>query len=146
MDYLTLLQSVLGFTVGLFVLNAVGALIAYSQKKRNLRDVEEQLRKTTFVLSGTISDNNFVAHICALCNQKRDGVLHIIAGRRRGYLLFRRGTIIDGFYRNMYGESGVAEALTLKEGDYFFESRVVRQLNLVNRQFDILSQQCSCGK
>ncbi len=96
------------------------------------------MKNTTFILSGSIEKNQLITHIKSLCKLERQGVLHVITGRRKGYMLFRGGDIIDGFYRNTVAEPGAKALLQLTEGDYYFESRQVFQPDLIRKPVNYL--------
>jgi hypothetical protein len=57
--------------------------------------------------------------------------LHIYCGRRKGYLIFSEGQVIDAFYRNQTGREAVFAMLDLEEGDFYFEPKSIRQPRLI---------------
>jgi len=131
MEQLLFFPSLIGFIAGVAVLPTVASMIHLYQRNKRLREEQERLKNTTFLLSGSLEKNQLTTHIESLCKLGRQGVLHILTGRRKGYVLFRDGFILDGFYRNNYGMNGMNEILNLTEGEYYFESRAVLQPNLI---------------
>ncbi len=138
MPQIALFPTLAGLVSGLTVLPVISSVFHVIQRRSALKREKARLKNTTFLLSGTIEEKQLIPHIYSLCKLERQGVLHIITGRRKGYLLFRNGEIIDGFYRNHTGEEGVHDLLTLTEGDYYFESRAVLQPNLVRKSINKL--------
>ncbi len=136
MEQLQFFPSLIGFIAGVAVLPTISSVIRVYQRKRTLREEQERLKNTTFLLSGSLDNNQLTSHIESLCKLGRQGVLHILTGRRKGYILFRDGAILDGFYRNNCGINGLNEILHLTEGDYYFESRSVMQPNLIRESLD----------
>lgn len=141
MPQVALLPIIAGMTSGMSVIPILAIIIQMFQRKAHLKREQQRLKNTTFILSGTIGDSQLASHIRSLCKLERQGVLHIITGRRKGYVLFRDGEIIDGFYRNLAGVEGLKELIELTEGDYFFESRAVYQPNLIHSTVDQLLQE-----
>jgi len=141
MSPITTIPALTGFLCGLSFFPLLSLWSYTRQRKQTLKQEQRRLKNTTFILSGKISDNQILSHIRSLCHLERQGVLHVVDGRRRGYLLFRDGEIIDAFYRNSAGIGGVREIQHLTQGDYFFESRQVLQPNLIKKQIEQLLQE-----
>ncbi|MBD3321594.1 MAG: DUF4388 domain-containing protein, partial [Chitinivibrionales bacterium] len=56
---------------------------------------------------------------------------HIYCGRRKGYLSFYAGKVVDAFYRNTTGREAVFAMLDLEEGDFYFEPKNIIQPQLM---------------
>lgn len=121
------LPAIAGILCGLSLYPLFRSIVKAAKKRVALRQEEMRLKETSFILSGTFEDNQFVASIETLIKQKRQGVLHLFLGRRKGYLLFRDGSVIDVYYRNVSGKEALKQLLKEQEGEYFFESRAVYQ-------------------
>lgn len=131
MDTKELNLALLYLIIGASIFPFIRFLTMYLKRKKLLKEEQERLKKTKFILSGNIEHNSLYKNIKSLIELQRQGALHIIIGRRKGYILFRNGFIIDSFYRNTSGFAGVKELLSLSEGEYFFESRPITQPRLV---------------
>jgi hypothetical protein len=114
-----------GLTVG-----AVFVLLLRSQRRS--RQPEDTIKNTTFVFSGNLKQTNLLDAIQFLEIGRREGILHIYCGRRKGYLIFQTGQIIDAFYRNQTGKDAVFTMLALDEGDFYFEPKSIAQPRIIN--------------
>jgi hypothetical protein len=56
----------------------------------------------------------------------------VYCGRRKGYLTFIDGRVVDAFYRNQTGREAVFGMLDLQEGDFYFEPKTVKQPRLIS--------------
>lgn len=88
-------------------------------------------KKTTFMFSGTLTQTPLLEAIQFLEIQRREGILHVFCGRRKGYLVFADGAVIDGFWRNQTGREAVIHMFALPEGDFYFEPKRVKQPRVV---------------
>ena len=93
-------------------------------------DVAES-KKTTFMFSGTLTQTPLLEAIQFLEIQRREGVLHVFCGRRKGYLVFADGAVIDGFWRNQTGREAVIHMFAQVEGDFYFEPKPILQPRVV---------------
>ena len=87
---------------------------------------------TSFVFSGNLKQTSLLDAIQFLEIGKRQGILHIYCGRRKGYLTFVDGKVVDAFYRNQTGRDAVFPMLELQEGDFYFEPKTVAQPRLIS--------------
>lgn len=87
---------------------------------------------TTFVFSGNLKQTNLLDAIQFLEIGQREGILHIYSGRRKGYLTFVKGQVVDAFYRNQAGREAIFQILELEEGDFYFEPKTVSQPRLIS--------------
>jgi hypothetical protein len=87
---------------------------------------------TSFVFSGNLKQTNLLDAIQFLEIGRRDGILHIFCGRRKGYLTFVKGEVVDAFYRNGTGRDAIFEMLELIEGDFYFEPKIIIQPRLIS--------------
>ena len=62
---------------------------------------------TTFVFSGNLKQTSLLDAIQFLEIGRREGILHIYCGRRKGYLTFMKGQVVDAFYRNETGREAI---------------------------------------
>jgi hypothetical protein len=81
--------------------------------------------------SGNLGQTNLLDAIQFLELGNREGILHLYEGRNKGYLVFRDGHIIDAFFRDTSGKPAVFQMLELDNGDFYFESRVIRQPRII---------------
>lgn len=110
-----------------------GVGIAFLHRRRSAPS--SQIRgqyNTSFVFSGNLKQTTLLDAIQFLEIGRREGVLHIYSGRRKGYLTFCKGQVVDGFYRNEVGREAIFEMLSLEEGDFYFEPKTVTQPKLIS--------------
>lgn len=88
-------------------------------------------RNTTFVFSGNLRQTKLLEAIQFLEIGKREGVLHVYCGRRKGYVIFSDGSVVDGFYRNYTGREAVIRMFELEDGDFYFEPKGISQPGLI---------------
>ena len=130
---LTQIPAIIGASCGLLLFPITTNTLYVVKRWQNRLEDEKRLKQTTFILSGTLAEKNIVKNLDILNKEKRQGVLHIFTGRRKGYILFRGGEAIDAFYRNSTGIEALKMLLKIEDGDYFFESRAVYQPDLIRR-------------
>lgn len=100
----------------------------FSKKKK---EISGQYN-TSFVFSGNLKQTSLLDAIQFLEIGRREGILHIYCGRRKGYLTFQKGQIVDSFYRNETGRDAIFRMLELPEGDFYFEPKTISQPRLIN--------------
>jgi hypothetical protein len=116
-----------GIAVGLAAGLGLRALMrAMGSSKR-----PQETYQTTFLYSGNLKQTSIVDAIQLLEIGKREGILHIYHGRRKGYIAFSAGQAIDAFYRNATGREAIFAMMDLPEGDFYFESKEVKQPQLI---------------
>ncbi len=110
-----------------------GTTIALLQNRRriNQQSIVGQYN-TSFVFSGNLKQTTLLDAIQFLEIGRREGVLHIYSGRRKGYLTFCKGQVVDGFYRNEVGREAIFQMLSLEEGDFYFEPKTITQPKLIS--------------
>jgi len=86
---------------------------------------------TNFIYSGNLKQTSIIDAIQFLEIGKREGILHIYSGRRKGYITFAHGKVIDAFYRNLTAREAMYAMLELTEGDFYFESKPINQPPLI---------------
>ncbi len=109
-----------------------GAALVFFLMPRKTGKEEDTVRHTTFVFSGNLKQTGLIDAIQLLEIGGREGVLHIYCGRRKGYLIFSKGRVIDAFYRNRTGREAVFAMLELDEGDFYFEPKSISQPRLIS--------------
>jgi hypothetical protein len=109
---------------------AARALIAVARLFRRNR-VPQQTYQTSFLYSGNLKQTSLVDAMQLLEIGKREGILHVYHGRRKGYIAFAQGMAVDAFYRNATGREAVFAMMALPEGDFHFESKPVNQPRLI---------------
>jgi hypothetical protein len=92
---------------------------------------ENNQYKTSFAFSGNLKQTPLIDAIQFLEIGRREGILHIYCGRRKGYLIFKEGQVSDAFYRNYTGKEAVFAMLDLDEGDFYFEAKTITQPRLI---------------
>jgi hypothetical protein len=127
--YNTLIFSIAGFTSGI-ILGAGIIIVSRTLSKKKAPEVETY--RTTFSFSGNLKQTPLLEAIQFLELGRREGILHIYCGRRKGYLIFKRGQVVDAFYRNETGKDAVFTMLSLEEGDFYFEVETVAQPRIIN--------------
>lgn len=118
----------IGFCCGIGTAIAVVLAIRVSRDKK--RSHGQYL--TTFVFSGNLKQTTLLDAIQFLEIGQREGVLHIYSGRRKGYLTFVKGQVVDAFYRNVTGREAIFGILGLEEGDFYFEPKKISQPRLIS--------------
>lgn len=110
----------------------VGLLSSHLLKTRKSKKVKtDNSKSTTFVFSGNLKQTNLVDAVQFLGIGRREGVLHIYSGRRKGYLIFSKGNVIDAFYRNYTGREAVLSMLEIDDGDFYFEPKIICQPRVI---------------
>ncbi len=130
MAMIPIIPSILGLSSGLVVYPLLMFLFAILRRVSEQRNEESRLKDTTFILSSNVEEKRLLKDLTTLHDGNRQGVLHFFSGRRKGYILFRNGKVIDIFYRNESGIAAFTLLSKLTEGEYFFESRAVYQPTL----------------
>ena len=112
----------------------VTGIIAFSlEKKRHIAITSSNAQcNTSFVFSGNLKQTTLLDAIQFLEIGRREGILHVYHGRRKGYLTFCKGQVIDSFYRNEIGREAVFLMLSLEEGDFYFEPKEITQPKLIS--------------
>jgi hypothetical protein len=116
-----------GFLCG----TAGGAAILYLITVLRPPAIVEQPYKTSFAFSGNLRQTPLLDAIQFLEIGRREGILHIYCGRRKGYLIFVKGQVVDAFYRNFTKREAVFAMLDLADGDFYFEPKVISQPKLI---------------
>ncbi len=116
--------------LGSGILSAV-ILILLLRLKRAKKTHQGQYQ-TSFVFSGNLKQTTLLDAIQFLEIGRREGILHIYSGRRKGYLTFLKGQVVDAFYRNETGREAIFQMLELIEGDFYFEPKTVSQPKLIS--------------
>jgi hypothetical protein len=106
-------------------------VVFFYERKRRAAAEQSGGSNTNFVFSGNLRHTNLLDAIQFLEIGQREGVLHVYAGRRKGYLTFSRGQVVDGFYRNEIGREAIFMMLDLAEGDFYFEPKTITQPKLI---------------
>ena len=99
--------------------------------RKNKKEKTDDTKSTTFVFSGNLKQTNLVDAVQFLEIGRREGVLHIYSGRRKGYLIFSKGHVIDAFYRNYTGREAVLSMLEIDDGDFYFEPKTICQPRVI---------------
>lgn len=90
---------------------------------------------TTFVFSGNLKQTGLMEAVRFLELGRRQGILHIYCGRRKGYVTFAQGAVIDAFYRDTTGKEAVFAILQIEEGDFYFEPKTIDQPRVITDTF-----------
>jgi hypothetical protein len=112
------------------ILSAV-ILILLLRMKHSKKTHQGQFQ-TSFVFSGNLKQTTLLDAIQFLEIGRREGILHVYSGRRKGYLTFIKGQVVDAFYRNETGREAIFQMLELTEGDFYFEPKTVSQPRLIS--------------
>ncbi|NLE02844.1 MAG: DUF4388 domain-containing protein [Fibrobacter sp.] len=106
-------------------------LILVFRLKRSKKIPQSQFN-TSFVFSGNLKQTTLLDAIQFLEIGRREGILHVYCGRRKGYLTFMNGQVVDAFYRNETGREAIFQMLELLEGDFYFEPKQISQPKLIS--------------
>jgi hypothetical protein len=116
-----------GFATGLLF----GIITALLLRRRTVMKRASAQYVTRFMYSGNLKQTNLLDAIQFLEIGRREGVLHIYAGRRKGYITFAMGQVVDAFFRNASGKEAVFQMLELDYGDFYFESKTISQPKVI---------------
>ena len=116
--------------LGSGVLSAVILILLIRMK--NAKKTHQTQFQTSFVFSGNLKQTTLLDAIQFLEIGRREGILHVYSGRRKGYLTFLKGQVVDAFYRNETGREAIFQMLELIEGDFYFEPKTVSQPRLIS--------------
>lgn len=109
----------------------LGGLILLIRRLWKPRQRVEGPYQTSFMYSGNLKQTSLVDALQLIEIGKREGILHVYYGRRKGYIAFARGTVIDAFYRNATGREAIFAMMQLPEGDFYFESKTVKSPRMI---------------
>jgi hypothetical protein len=123
---------IIAIVVGLAAGGAAGVGLCMLVSRLRTRKMPTEKYQTSFVFSGNLKQTSLVDAIQFLEIGKREGILHIYCGRRKGYITFSKGMVIDAFYRNATGREAMFLMLDIEEGDFYFEPKVVNQPRLIS--------------
>ncbi|NLL14038.1 MAG: DUF4388 domain-containing protein [Fibrobacter sp.] len=116
--------------LGSGVLSAVILILLIRMK--HAKKTHQTQFQTSFVFSGNLKQTTLLDAIQFLEIGRREGILHVYSGRRKGYLTFLKGQVVDAFYRNETGREAIFQMLELIEGDFYFEPKTVSQPRLIS--------------
>lgn len=108
--------------------SGVVVLVLWHILRHRRGTVEEHYTKYAF--SGNLKQTTLLEAVQFLEIGRKEGVLHIYCGRRKGYLSFIDGQIIDAFYRDTTGKEAIFGMLDLEEGDFYFEAKKINHPRL----------------
>ncbi len=129
MSYTQLIIILTGISAGIGI--SLATSIALKSRKVKSTAGDDTLRNTSFVFSGNLKQTNLLEAIQFLEIGRREGILHVYSGRRKGYLIFSKGTVIDAFYRNLTGREAVIHMFNIDEGDFYFEPKAICQPRII---------------
>lgn len=116
--------------LGSGVLSAVILILLLRMK--HAKKTHQNQYQTSFVFSGNLKQTTLLDAIQFLEIGRREGILHVYSGRRKGYLTFLKGQVVDAFYRNETSREAIFQMLELTEGDFYFEPKTVSQPKLIS--------------
>lgn len=119
--------AAIGATSGL-IIGSIG--VYFIRRFRTARKVSNQFT-TRFMYSGNLKQTNLLDAIQFLEIGRREGILHLYIGRRKGYVTFVGGQIVDAFYRNTTGKEAIFQMIDLNYGDFYFESKIINQPRVI---------------
>ncbi|MBN1758471.1 MAG: DUF4388 domain-containing protein [Chitinispirillaceae bacterium] len=125
-------QLIIFAAIGLGSGIGVALSIVFSIRSSRLKKQPSGQYLTTFVFSGNLKQTTLLDAIQFLEIGQREGILHIYSGRRKGYLTFIKGQVVDAFFRNETGKEAIFQILTLEEGDFYFEPKTISQPRLIS--------------
>lgn len=110
----------------------IGVVFFIFKARSKSKTEAPQQFNTSFVFSGNLKQTSLLDAIQFLEIGRREGILHIFSGRRKGYLTFVKGQVVDAFYRNETGREAIFKMLEMTEGDFYFEPKVIVQPRLIS--------------
>jgi hypothetical protein len=119
--------AVLGLATGL-VAGIMTVILLRRQRALRRNTVQSATR---FMYSGNLKQTNMLDALQFLELGRREGILHIYVGRRKGYITFSGGQIVDAFFRDATGKEAVFQMLELDYGDFYFESKTINQPRVI---------------
>jgi len=129
MDFdISVIVAFVAFGAGILIGASIQLWTSLQRKKKS----SQQQYSTSFVFSGNLKQTTLLDAIQFLEIGRRDGILHIFSGRRKGYLTFVKGKVVDAFYRNDTAREAIFQMLELHEGDFYFEPKVIIQPRLIS--------------
>lgn len=131
MEQINWILASTGLGAGILIPLAVWIIIKRAGRSKDMQ-LQYDPKSTTFVFSGNLRQTSLLEAIQFLELGRREGVLHIYCGRRKGYITFFKGKVIDSFYRNFTGREAVLQMFDIDEGDFYFEPKPVSQPQLIN--------------
>ena len=66
-------------------------------RMKNAKKTHQNQFQTSFVFSGNLKQTTLLDAIQFLEIGRREGILHVYSGRRKGYLTFLKGQVVDAF-------------------------------------------------
>jgi hypothetical protein len=119
------------FGTGIIAGSAAGFGVVLLINLLRVRTSPRELHQTNFLFSGNLKQTSVLDAIQFLEIGKREGILHIYCGRRKGYITFVKGKVIDAFYRNTADREAMFAMLDLQDGDFYFEPKAIDQPQLM---------------
>ena len=130
-NYVSLSFAIIGMSIGIG-LSILCSILFKFFKSKSEETVQSDIKNTSFVFSGNLKQTTLMEAAQFLELGKKEGILHIYCGRRKGYINFFDGKIIDAFYRDLVGKDAVIKMFEIDEGDFYFEPKKIRQPRLMN--------------
>jgi hypothetical protein len=109
----------------------VGSIGVYFVRRFRSEKKASNQFTTRFMYSGNLKQTNLLDAIQFLEIGRREGILHLYIGRRKGYVTFVGGSIVDAFYRNTTGKEAIFQMIDLNYGDFYFESKIINQPRVI---------------
>jgi hypothetical protein len=128
MNQQLIIYAAIGLSSGIGI--ALGIVLSIRSSRQKKQPAGQFL--TTFVFSGNLKQTTLLDAIQFLEIGQREGILHIYSGRRKGYLTFVKGQVVDAFFRNESGKEAIFQILGLEEGDFYFEPKTISQPRLIS--------------
>ena len=128
MSITLILIIITGISTGLGISASFFYFLSLQKRKKEGQD---DIKNTTFLFSGNLKQTTLLETIQFLEIGNREGILHIFCGRRKGYLTFQKGKVIDAFYRNSTGQEAVMKMFEIDEGDFYFEPKTIYQPRII---------------
>jgi len=96
-----------------------------------------KIKKTETILGGQLNKVSMIDMLQIFEQLKKEGIVHITAGKQIGSIAIKDGRIMDASLDNIYGEDALADLLSLKEGEFKISSAEVPQGN-INRPINVI--------
>lgn len=93
-------------------------------------------------LSGQLDELLLPDILQMLDQMKKEGVLNIAAGSRKGFITLRDGRIMDASFDHLQGEDALADLLTQKEGGFHFITKEITAGHIIRPISFVLMDTC----
>ncbi|MBN1980274.1 MAG: DUF4388 domain-containing protein [Chitinivibrionales bacterium] len=132
MSHISLVLAITGVLSGIISMSILMMVLKRYSRDHTVTPTAEETPTSPFVFSGNLKQTSLLEAAQFLELGNHEGILHIYCGRRKGYISFKNGKVIDAFYRETTGKPAVLMMLDLDDGDFYFEQKTINQPRIMN--------------